>query len=201
MFKNLAATDLVAARFPTSRRLLCKLAGTDRGPCCDLCDRWKLSVAERSQSGYNACLTGALAKHQTSDIMAVGLSPTVSKNYGSFCTFSSSEPKAQVHYCDHSVVLSLTFHIFDFSSKSAERNSTTIDWKLDLNVFYQVCVFWPYRKNMMAALASDWLRHVWLLIWNRWREDNETWQEARYQRSLPSLCFWADQKTRWLPWP
>ena len=34
------------------------LAGTDRGPCCDLCDRWKLSVAERSQSGCNVCLTG-----------------------------------------------------------------------------------------------------------------------------------------------
>ena len=33
MFKNLAATDLVAARSPTSRRLLCNLAGTDRGPC------------------------------------------------------------------------------------------------------------------------------------------------------------------------
>ena len=60
MFKSLAATDLVAARSPTSRRLLCNLAGTDRGPCCDLCDWWKLSVAERSQSGCNVCLTGAL---------------------------------------------------------------------------------------------------------------------------------------------
>ena len=60
MLKNLAATDLVAARSPTSRRLLCNLAGTDRGPCCDLCDRWKLSVAERSQSGCSVCLTGVL---------------------------------------------------------------------------------------------------------------------------------------------
>ena len=31
--------------------------------------------------------------------------------------------------------------------------------------------------------------HFWLLIWNRWTEFNETWQEARYQRTLPSLCF------------
>ena len=31
MFKSLAATDLVAARSPTRRRLLCNLAGTDRG--------------------------------------------------------------------------------------------------------------------------------------------------------------------------
>ena len=58
--KNLAATDLVATRSPISRRLLCNLAGTDRGPCCDLCDWCKLSVAERSQSGCNVCLTGAL---------------------------------------------------------------------------------------------------------------------------------------------
>ena len=57
--KNLAATDLVATRSPISRRLLCNLAGTDRGPCCDLCDWCKLSVAERSQSGCNVCLTGA----------------------------------------------------------------------------------------------------------------------------------------------
>ena len=41
----------------------------------------------------------------------------------------------------------------------------------------------------MAALASDWLRHFRLLLWNRWTEFNETWQEARSQRPLPSLCF------------
>ena len=41
----------------------------------------------------------------------------------------------------------------------------------------------------MAVLASDWLRHFRLLLWNRWTEFNETWQEARSQRPLPSLCF------------
>ena len=41
----------------------------------------------------------------------------------------------------------------------------------------------------MAALASDWLRHLRLLLWNRWTEFNETWQEARTQHPLPSLCF------------
>ena len=41
----------------------------------------------------------------------------------------------------------------------------------------------------MAALASDWLRHFRLLLWNRWTEFNYTWQEARSQRPLPSLCF------------
>ena len=84
---------------------------------------------------------------------------------------------------------SLTFHIFDFSSKTAVWNSTQLDRKQDLNVLYQVCVFRADRKNKMAALASDWLRHFRLLLWNRWTEFNETWQEGRSQRPLPSLCF------------
>ena len=77
--------------------------------------------------------------------------------------------------------------IFDFS-ETAERNSTKLDRKQDLNVPYQVSVFRADRKNKMAALASDWLRHF-RLLWNRWTEFNETWQEARSQRPLPSLCF------------
>ena len=84
---------------------------------------------------------------------------------------------------------SLTFHIFDFSSKTTEWNSTKLDRKQDLNVLYHVCVFRADRKNKMAALASDWLRHFRLLLWNRWTEFNETWQDARSQRLLPSLCF------------
>ena len=84
---------------------------------------------------------------------------------------------------------SLTFHIFDFSSETTERNLMKLYRKVDLNVLYQVCVFRADRKNKMAALASDWLRHFRLLLWNRWTEFNETWQEARSQRPLPSLCF------------
>ena len=79
--------------------------------------------------------------------------------------------------------------IFDFSSETAERNLTKLDRKQDLNALYQVCVFRADRKNKMAALASDWLRHFRLLLWNRWAEFNETWQEARSQRPLPSVCF------------
>ena len=59
----------------------------------------------------------------------------------------------------------------------------------DLNVLYQVCVFRADWKNKMAAQASDWLRHFWLLLWNRWRAFNETWQEARSNCPVPSLCF------------
>ena len=79
--------------------------------------------------------------------------------------------------------------IFDFFSETAERNSTKLDRKKDLNVLYQVCVFRADQKNKMAVLASDWLRHFRLLLWNLWTEFNETWQEARSQRPLPSLCF------------
>ena len=79
--------------------------------------------------------------------------------------------------------------IFDFSSETAERNSTKLDMKQDLNVVYQVCVFRADRKNKMAALATDWLRHFRLLLWNRWTEFNKTWQEARSQCPLPSFCF------------
>ena len=100
-----------------------------------------------------------------------------------------------MHYCDHASVVrlsvcpSLTFHIFDFFSETAERNLTKLDRKQDLNVLYQVCVFRADRKDKMAALASDLLRHFRLLLWNRWTEFNETWQEARSQRALPSMCF------------
>ena len=79
--------------------------------------------------------------------------------------------------------------IFDIFSETAEQNSTKLDRKQDLNALYQVCVLRADRKKKMAALASDWLRHFRLLFWNRWTEFNKTWQEARSQRPLPSLCF------------
>ena len=49
----------------------------------------------------------------------------------------------------------------------------------------------------MAALASDWLRHFRLLLWNRWTEFNETWQEARSQNPLLSLCFSAQSEKQY----
>ena len=98
--------------------------------------------------------------------------------------------------CPSSIRPSLTFHIFDFSSETTEQNSTKLDRKQDLNILYQVCVFRADRKYKMAALASDWLRHFRLLLWNHWTEFNETWQEARSQRPLPSLCFlgWSEKQ-------
>ena len=81
-------------------------------------------------------------------------------------------------------------------------------------------------ENKMATMASDWLWHFWLLLWNRLIEFNETWQAARYQllrlstslkllngiqqnltgsmismSSTKFAFFWQVGKTRWLPWP
>ena len=85
--------------------------------------------------------------------------------------------------------------IFDFSSITTEQNSAKLDRKQDLNVLYQVCVFRANRKNKMAALAFDWLRQF-RLLYNRWTEFNETWQEARSECPLPSLCFRANRKNK-----
>ena len=58
---------------------------------------------------------------------------------------SAPEQKAQVRYWHvirrSSVRPSLTFHNFDFFSETAERNSTKLDRKQNLDVLCQVCVF------------------------------------------------------------
>ena len=61
--------------------------------------------------------------------------------------FSAHDPKAEVHYCDHTLY---------FVSPSS------------------VVVYFSHFRH---------------LLWPRWMEFNETWQEARSQRPLPSLCF------------
>ena len=71
--------------------------------------------------------------------------------------------------------LLISWDIFDFSSETAERNSTKLDRNQDLKALYQVCVFRADQKNKMAALASDWPRHFRLLLWNRWTEFNKIW--------------------------
>ena len=82
-------------------------------------------------------------------------------------------------------------HILDFSSETAERNSTKPDRMQDLNVLYQACVFRADRKKKMAALASDWLRHFRLLLWNRWREFNETLIGSKISTSSTKFVFFG----------
>ena len=89
----------------------------------------------------------------------------------------------------------IDWYILNFSSETAEWNSTKLDRKQDLNVLYQVCDFRADRKNKMAALASDWLRYF-RLLWNCWTEFNETWQEARSQCLYQVCVFRADRKNK-----
>ena len=48
----------------------------------------------------------------------------------------------------------ICWHIFDFSSATAEQNSTILDRKQDLNVFYQVCVFGLYSVPKLESLNN-----------------------------------------------
>ena len=87
------------------------------------------------------------------------------------------------------------WNIFDFSSETAERNSTKLDRKQDLYVLFKICVFGANRKNKMAALASDWLGHF-RVLWRCWTETNETWQEARSQVLYQVCDCWADRENK-----
>ena len=87
------------------------------------------------------------------------------------------------------------WYIFDFSSETDERNLTKLNRKQDIKVPYQVCVFMADRKNKMAALASDWLRHFGLL-WNCWTEFNELDRIQDFNGLYQICVFRADRKNK-----
>ena len=86
--------------------------------------------------------------------------------------------------------------IFDFSSETAERNSTRINRKQELNVFYQVFVFWPIGKP--AAQASD----GWDIFGfsSETAEQNPTKhgskQDINVLYQVCGVIFWAHRKTK-----
>ena len=87
-------------------------------------------------------------------------------------------------------IFSISSLIFTYwGNLTGSKNSTS-------STIYQVCVFRTDRKNKMATPTSDWPRHFRLLLWNRWTEFAETWQEARTQSPLPGRCFRADLKNK-----
>ena len=98
--------------------------------------------------------------------------------------------------CPSSVCPSLTFHIFDFFSETAEQNSTKLDRKQDLNVLYQVCVFRADRKINMAA----WPLIGWDILdfSSETAEPNETKLDRKQDlKVLYQVCvFRADQKIK-----
>ena len=90
------------------------------------------------------------------------------------------------------------WNIFDFSSETAERNSTKLDRKQDLNVLCQVCVFGADRKNKMAA--------PFLIGWDIFEFSSETTVSEQNLTKLDRkqdlnvlyhVCvFWADRKNK-----
>ena len=121
--------------------------------------------------------------------------------------FSAPEPKAQVHYRDHvlSVVRrpsSLTFHIFDFSSETAEQNLTKLYRKVDLNVLYQVCVF-SGRSEKQDGRPGLWLAETFstspLKLLNGIQRNL---MGSKISTSSTKFGFFGPiGKTRWPPWP
>ena len=97
------------------------------------------------------------------------------------CVFQADWKKQD---CRPGLWLAETFSTFPLKSLNGiQQNMTGSKISMSSTKF----VFFPAdRKNKMAALASDWLRHFRLLLWNRWTEFNETWLGARSQRLLVS---------------
>ena len=105
-----------------------------------------------------------------------------------------------MHYCDHtySVVRpsvrpsSVRRELFTFATSSLKPLNgiqRSLTWSKITTSSTKFVFVGPIGKNKMAAPASDWLKYFLLLLWNRWTELNEIWQEeAISERPLPSLC-------------
>ena len=111
------------------------------------------------------------------------------------CVFSGRSEKQ-----DGRPDLWFTEDIFNFSTETAEQNSMKLNRKQDLEILYQVCVFRADRKNKMTALASDWLRHFRLLLWNRLTEFSELDRKENRNVLFQVCVFGSISIPKWLPW-
>ena len=109
----------------------------------------------------------------------------------SLCFFFRANRKNKMAAMVSDSLSQIGWDIFHFSSETAQRNSTKLDRKQDLNVFYQICVFGADRKNKLAALASDWLRYFRLLLWNRSTKFNENLTGSKTSTSSTKFVFWG----------
>ena len=82
--------------------------------------------------------------------------------------------------------LLIGWDIFDFSCESADWNSTKLDRKQLSKISISSTKFVFFRLIGKTRWPP---RPLFQLLWNNWIEFNETWQEARSQCLLPSLCF------------
>ena len=117
--------------------------------------------------------------------------------------------EAQVHYCDHAlsvvrpsvrlVSVVVNFSHFRLLLKIAERNLTKLDRKQDINIPYHVCIFRVDRKNEIAALASDWLRHFRLLPLIGIQRNFKLIDRKISTSSTKFVFFGLIGKTKWPP--
>ena len=86
--------------------------------------------------------------------------------------------------------------ILDFSSETANRNLTKLDRSKISMSATKFVFFRPIGKTKWPPLVSQWLRDFQLFLWNHWTEFKGSWQKARSQHLLPSLCFsgWSVNK-------
>ena len=96
---------------------------------------------------------------------------------------------------------SLTFHKFDFSSKTEDQNWMKLDRKQDLNILYQVCVFRADQKQdggpglwLVETFSTSTLKPVKGNQWNLIGSKILT-------SSTYFVFFGLIGKTRWPPWP
>ena len=122
-------------------------------------------------------------------------------------------------HCSSFIHPSLTFHIFDFFSEIAERNSKNLTGSKISTLMSSIkfVFFRPIVKKKQDGRPVLWLAKTFLTsplkpqngiqqnltgskistlmsLWNRRMEFNKTWQEY-------VVFFGLIGKTRWLPWP
>ena len=84
----------------------------------------------------------------------------------------------------------LIFHIFDFSSKPLNRIQRNFTGSKKSTSSTKLVFFGLIEKTRWPPWPLiGWDINFRLLLWKRWTEFNEIWQEARSQCPLLSLCF------------
>ena len=97
-----------------------------------------------------------------------------------------------------SIIMKLMFVLYFITTQGIVSRATFLvhpSRRLKCTIVITCC---PSSVHLSSVVNFS---HFLLLLWNCWIEFNETWQEARSQRPLPSLCFSGrSEKTRWPLW-